>query len=205
MENIEFGVTMMLMGSFGFNYILFKMLKRVEEERDNNRETYTEKSNRLLEKLIQKNTEICDLKNKEIKLYKELEETYSTIERNKFAMDEKEEELVKAEMKYTALKYDANSNFMDLKKSYDLLQDTKLKLTKEFEQLEKSHKKLEVDLYNLDWAYDELMKCYNSNAMDLYFWNLLPKADRETRRRFLKNGKYRVCNLNTGELVFEVV
>ncbi|MGL5639838.1 MAG: hypothetical protein ACRCW7_10980, partial [Cetobacterium sp.] len=136
---------------------------------------------------------------------KELEETYSTIERNKFAMDEKEEELVKAEMKYTALKYDANSNFMDLKESYDLLQDTKLKLTKEFEQLEKSHKKLEVDLYNLDWAYDELMKCYNSNAMDLYFWNLLPKADRETRRQFLKSGKYRVYNLRTGELSFEVV
>ncbi|MGL5316080.1 MAG: hypothetical protein ACRC92_22680, partial [Peptostreptococcaceae bacterium] len=197
-ENIEFGVTMMLMGSFGLNYILFKMLKRVEEERDNNHETYIDESNR-------KDAQIHGLKDNEISLYRELKEAYSTIERNELAMDEKEEELVKAEMKYTALKYYANSNFMDLKESYDLLQDTKLELTKEFEQLEKSHKKLETNLYNLDWAYDELMKCYNSNAMDLYFWNLLPKADRETRRRFLKNGKYRVCNLNTGELVFEVV
>ncbi|MGL5710279.1 MAG: hypothetical protein ACRCW9_05485 [Cetobacterium sp.] len=198
MENIEFGVTMMLMGSFGLNYFLFKALKRAEEQRDNNHETYIDESNR-------KDAQIHDLRDKEISLYRELQEAYSAIERNKFAMDEKEEELLKAEMKYTELKYDANNNYMDIKESYDLLQDTKIQLVKQFEQLEKSHKKLETDLYNLDWAYDELMKCYNSNAMDLYFWNLLPRADRETRRQFLKSGKYRVCNLNTGELIFEVV
>lgn len=205
MENIEFGVTMMLMGSFGLNYILFKMLKRVQEERDNNCESYVDESNKRLRNLILKDIDIRDLKDKVNQLYKELEDAYEDIERNKFAMDEKEEELVKAEMKYTELKYDANNNYMNLKEKYDLVQVRSIHLTKEFEQLEKSHKKLEVDLYNLDWAYDELMKCYNSNAMDLYFWNLLPRADRETRRQFLKNGKYRVCNLSTGELVFEVV
>lgn len=66
-------------------------------------------------------------------------------------------------------------------------------------------KKKEIELYNLDWAYDELMKAYNSNALDLYFWNLLPKADRETRRRFINKGQYKVYSLEDGRLAFEVV
>ena len=78
-------------------------------------------------------------------------------------------------------------------------------LIKNFEQIERSHKKLEVDLYNLDWAYDELMKEYNSNALDLYFWNLLPKSDRETRRRFINKGQYKVYRLEDGRVAFEVI
>ena len=66
-------------------------------------------------------------------------------------------------------------------------------------------KKKEIELYNLDWAYDELMKAYNSNALDLYFWNLLPKADRETRRRFINKRQYKVYSLEDGRLAFEVV
>lgn len=73
------------------------------------------------------------------------------------------------------------------------------------EGLVESFKKKEIELYNLDWAYDELMKAYNSNALDLYFWNLLPKADRETRRRFINKGQYKVYSLEDGRLAFEVV
>ncbi len=73
------------------------------------------------------------------------------------------------------------------------------------EVLFEDFKNKEIELYNLDWAYDELMKAYNSNALDLCFWNLLPKADRETRRKFTKTGKYRVYSLEDGRLAFEVV
>lgn len=73
------------------------------------------------------------------------------------------------------------------------------------EVLFEDFKKKEIELYNLDWAYDELMKAYNSNALDLYFWNLLPKADRETRRRFINKGQYKVYSLEDGRLAFEVV
>lgn len=85
------------------------------------------------------------------------------------------------------------------------LEDEKRLREENFKALESEYKTLEVDLYNLDWAYDELMKEYNSNALDLYFWNLLPKSDRETRRRFINKGQYKVYRLEDGRVAFEVI
>lgn len=138
-------------------------------------------------------------------LEEELDKALDNIASKEAIIAIQEENAITSAKKYEELKYNTNNKFVDVKAAYDSLMDTKIQLVKEFEQIEKSHKKLEADLYNLDWAYSELMKCYNSNAMDLYFWNLLPKSDREIRRKFIQSGKYKVYNLATGELCFEVI
>lgn len=117
--------------------------------------------------------------------------------------DEKEINSLKTELE--ELKHVASVNFKALESQHKTLVRSNSNLIKNFEQIERSHKKLEVDLYNLDWAYDELMKAYNSNALDLYFWNLLPKSDRETRRRFINKGQYKVYRLEDGRVAFEVI
>ncbi|MGL5796949.1 MAG: hypothetical protein ACRCYT_01965 [Cetobacterium sp.] len=138
-------------------------------------------------------------------LEEELDMAYNAMADRDAIIVDKEEKAIISAMEYTKLKNDTDKTFISLKEKYDLVQVKSIHLMHDLEQLEKSHKKLEADLYNLDWAYSELMKCYNSNAMDLYFWNLLPKSDREIRRKFIQSGKYKVYNLATGELCFEVI
>ncbi|MGL5376859.1 MAG: hypothetical protein ACRDAT_00950 [Cetobacterium sp.] len=184
MGNIVFGTSFIAFGSLYLNYILFKQLRRVELQRNSNFEDIVKSEKEHDEKICELNEKVDFLRGSLGSTQEELLEARKLIKLNKYDMNDKNLEIISIKLEYEDFKYDAN---------------------KSFGKLEKLHKKLENDFYNLDWAYSELMKCYNSNAMDLYFWNLLAKSDRETRRKFIKSGKYKVYNLATGELCFEVI
>lgn len=123
-------------------------------------------------------------------------------ERNyKIYLDDMKEHKLEIE---TLQKTDGNiieSLELELKDTYETIRLNRLALNEKEQEIVESR----TDLYNLDWAYDELMKAFNSNALDLYFWNLLPKSDRETRRKFIKNGQYKVYSLEDGRVAFEVI
>ncbi|MGL5056233.1 MAG: hypothetical protein ACRC6A_02540, partial [Fusobacteriaceae bacterium] len=153
MGNIVFGTSFIAFGSLYLNYILFKQLRRVELQRNSNFEDIVKSGKEHDEKMCELNKKVDFLRGLLGSTQEELLEARKLIKLNKDAMDDKDLEIISIELEYEDLKYDTN---------------------KSFEKLEESYKKLENDFYNLDWAHAELMKCYNSNAMDLYFWNLLP-------------------------------
>ncbi|WP_047394331.1 hypothetical protein [Cetobacterium sp. ZOR0034] len=194
MENIRIGLVLLAGASLYVNYLLWKRLKSAEKQNEESSQVRYEERDLFFKSLNSREITIDNCE-KEIKALRNSRDNLRNI------------------ISKTQKRFD------NLESDYKKLVESNERLGREFDSLAISHKKIaetneklysnffekEEELSILDMAYDELMKAYNSNAMDLYFWNLLPKADRETRRRFLKNGKYRVCNLNTGELVFEVV
>lgn len=198
---------LIILAGFSIGYNIYQKNKikseRLQKERDY--KFYLEDEKRLRTENLKLSKEATK-DEKEINSLKiELSEAHKIIENNKSTMDGREQDFIELEMRYEELKHEASENFKALVSEHKSLVESNSNLIKNFENIEKSHKKLEVDLYNLDWAYDELLKAFNSNALDLYFWNLLPKSDRETRRRFINKGQYRVHSLEDGRVAFEVI
>lgn len=173
--------------SLYINYLFWKRFK-VEKE---------EKKDIVMTKMWESQVFSTTIDSKEKIIKKQeasLKEYRKTNENLKISLDDKIKQYDELEVRYEEEKKNSKEHF----ESY-------------YDQLNNSEKfygmflKKEEELYNLDWAYDELMKAYNSNALDLYFWNLLRSADRETRRKFIKSGKYRVCSLEDGRVMFEVI
>lgn len=106
---------------------------------------------------------------------------------------------------YENLEKNKNKKLQELEEKFEFLQGVSERKIKRVDKLTEIRDDLEEKYRNLEWAYDILTEAYNQNALDLYFWNLLLKADRETKRKFIRTGKYKVYNLESGQVVFEVI
>lgn len=106
---------------------------------------------------------------------------------------------------YETLEKNKNKKIKELEEKCEFFKGISERKIRRVDKLTEIRDDLEEKYSNLEWAYDILTEAYNQNALDLYFWNLLLKADRETRRRFINKGQYKVYSLEDGKLAFEVV
>lgn len=194
MVKISIALGLGLVTSLYGNYIYRKCVKDIIKigKRD------TEKYKKEIEHIngtLEKKDEIIKKQDNALKEYRKTNENLKTL------LDDNEKQYNEIKVSYEDEKK-KSEKYLDKYHEFYGKYNTQLNNN---EVLFEDFKKKEIELYNLDWAYDELMKAYNSNALDLYFWNLLPKADRETRRRFINKGKYKVYSLEDGRLAFEVV
>lgn len=106
---------------------------------------------------------------------------------------------------YNTLEKNKNKEIEELKETCEFFKGISERKIRRVDKLTEIRDDIEEKYSNLEWAYDILTEAYNQNALDLYFWNLLLKADRETRRKFIRTGKYKVYSLENGHVVFEVI
>ena len=183
-----------LIASLYGNYVLRKGIKGITEIAKKDSKEYEKKIDDL-DETLEKKDEIIKKQENGLKEYRK------TNENLKILLEDNEKQYNEIKVSYEEEKK-KSKKYLDKYHEFYGKYNTQLNNN---EVLFEDFKKKEIELYNLDWAYDELMKAYNSNALDLYFWNLLPKADRETRRRFINKGQYKVYSLEDGRLAFEVV
>lgn len=105
---------------------------------------------------------------------------------------------------YEALEKNKNKKIKELEEKCEFFKGISERKIKRVDKLTEIRDDLEEKYSNLEWAYDILLEAYNQNALDLHFWNLLLTADRETKRKFIRTGKYKVYSLENGQVVFEV-
>ncbi|MGL5856222.1 MAG: hypothetical protein ACRCYA_13405 [Cetobacterium sp.] len=194
MIKISIALGLGLIASLYANYLLRKSIKNIVEIAKKDAKKY-EKEIDDLNRTLEKKDEIIKKQDNELKEHRK---TNARLEK---LLDNEKEQHGDLKVIYEKEK-DKSKKYLKKYHEFFVKHGTQLKNN---ELLFENFKKKEIELYNLDWAYDELMKAYNSNALDLYFWNLLPKADRETRRRFINKGQYKVYSLEDGKLAFEVV
>ncbi|MGL4864534.1 MAG: YkyA family protein [Cetobacterium sp.] len=190
--SIAFGLGMI--ASLYGNYVLRKGIKGITEIAKKDSKEYEKKIDDL-DEILEKKDEIIKKQENGLKEYRKTNESLKNM------LEDKQEECVELKTSYELEKETREKYF---NKYHEFFEKYNTQLNNN-EVLFEDFKKKEIELYNLDWAYDELMKAYNSNVLDLYFWNLLPKADRETRRRFINKGQYKVYSLEDGRLAFEVI
>ncbi|MGL5903941.1 MAG: hypothetical protein ACRCZO_14770 [Cetobacterium sp.] len=194
MENIRIGLVLLAGASLYVNYLLWKRLKSAEKQNEELSQVRCEEGD-LFFKSLNSKEKVIKNHEKEIEVLRNSRDNLRNI------------------ISKTQKRYD------NIESDYKKLVESNEKLGFEFDKLTISHKKIEKtntrlysdfkdknnELLMMDMAYDELLKDYKIKALDLYFWNLLPRSNRETRRKFLESGKYKVYSLSTGELCFEVV
>lgn len=194
MVKVSIALGLGMIASLYGNYVLRKGIKGITEIAKKDSKEYEKKIDDL-DEILEKKDEIIKKQENGLKEYRKTNESLKNM------LEDKQEECVELKTSYELEKETREKYF---NKYHEFFEKYNTQLNNN-EVLFEDFKKKEIELYNLDWAYDELMKAYNSNVLDLYFWNLLPKADRETRRRFINKGQYKVYSLEDGRLAFEVI